>query len=655
MGLNIKKEKTANVSNYKPTDKELEVTKMVLRDYETGHQLLNKPWEEYNFRSIIEEINVNRKSFNGYVPPRSQDPDHSWRAQTIRPIVRAKLISIAAHVTSEIIIPAIFAQNRDSEEDKEAAKILGDLLEWAIENSNYSRQFITAVVTALVDPIVYVHQDFRNVMRKVKMMKEDGTYEMKEIVDEVLSGFCTNVLSSQDVYFSNMFEPNIQKQRFLLHRKVIDYSDAQTIYGKHKNFSHVKKGYQTLWIESENSFYEQRDETMKDSEVELITYYNRLEDLELVFISGVLVCEPDKPLRRNDKLYPITKTGYEPINNGNFFMYKSAANKIGYDEDLINTLYNYVMDGTFLALMPPMALYGDEDVNGPSVIVPGAVTPLDRETRLEAIGPRADLRAGFEAIQMAERSLTESTQSASRQGIADSKQQTAHEVLTLEQNAKTTLGLFGKMIGFLVEDLGKLILGDVIQYITLPEVSQITSVSDPLKYRTILVPNRVEGGKSKTRKIKFTDELLGSENMSQEELMNKSLDLLSEEGLDSNVSIALVNPQLIRQIKYKVFVSPEKMQTRSKALDKALDLELYDRAIGNPMVDIEAVTRDFLFESYKPGTSDKYIKKKQDNPNPVGMENVNDLGTIDTPKGVTSNLTGQMTGSNSLRNVQSLG
>jgi len=644
--------KNATKSNYKATPEVIERTQMVVSDYEVGHHILNKPWEEYNFRSIIEEVNANRKSFNSYVPPRSQDPNDSWRAQTIRPIVRAKLISIAAHVTANMIVPGVFAQNANDQEDKEAAKIFVDLIEWAIENSNYERSFINAVITALVDPVVYVNQDFREVMKKVRMMKDDGTYEVKEIVDEVMSGFATHILPTQDVYFSNMFEPDIQRQRFIILRKAVDYADAKAVYGSHPDFAHVKKGYQTLYISEENSFYEQRDETIKENQVEVVTYWNRSEDLELTYVNGILVCDVNHPMRRADKLYPIAKSGYEPVNNGVFFMYKSAANKIGYDEDLINTLYNYVMDGTFLALMPPMALYGDEDIDGPSVIVPGAVTSLREKSRLESIAPRSDLRAGLEAINVVEKSIAESTQDSSRQGVAGGREQTAYEVATLEQNAKTALGLFGKMIGFLVQDIGKLMLGDVIQYMTVPMLSEITGIDSPLKYKTILVPNRIEGGKKKTRKIVFDDDLLGSEEMSDSQLFDKSLKVLEEEGMDSDMSIAYVNPQLIKTVKTKVYIDPKQMASRSLSLERAMKLELYDRAIQNPTVDIGAVTSDFLFEPFELGSADKYMKKEQAQPNPMGMNSVNEMGTLDTPKGVSQNLVGQITGNNSLKNAQ---
>jgi hypothetical protein len=168
-------------SMYVPDTKTREVTAQVLKDYLYSADQQQKGRREFNNRSLISEVNQNQKAFNSYVPPKSDDPDEEWRAQTVRPITRNKLISIAAHVTATIIYPNIFAQNDSDEEDKDAAMVMRDLVEFNINNSNYSRSFIQAVISALVDPAVIMQSDYAHVMRKVRFMKDSGAYEEKEI------------------------------------------------------------------------------------------------------------------------------------------------------------------------------------------------------------------------------------------------------------------------------------------------------------------------------------------------------------------------------------------------------------------------------------------------------------------------------------------
>ena len=53
------------------------------------------------------------------------------------------------------------------------------------------------------------------------------------------------------------------------------------------------------------------------------------------------------------------------------------------------------------------------------------------------------------------------------------------------------------------------------------------------------------------------------------------------------------------------------LNPRSEELESAWKLEIYDRAIANPGVDQEEVTKDFLFGAYSiVSDPDKYIKSQ---------------------------------------------
>jgi len=641
---------TDQVSSYSPDEDTIKITKIAQSDYQHGLLIQNKPRREFNDRNLIKEIDLNQQAFNSYVPPRSEDPDDSWRAQTVRPITRNKLISIAAHVTAVVIYPNVFAQNDQDDEDKDAAQVMKDLVEWVIDNSNYTRTFVQAIISALVEPAVIMEAKYSEVYRTVKeRMKEktkDGypKYSNKEIIDEVLSGFQAHVVPSQELLIANIYEPDIQRQRFLIKTKWIDAKEAEQKYGKHENWKYVKQDSICVFDGRTQTFYDVKADEGKGYLVNESTYYNRTGDNEVIFVNGVCVCDPNRPLQRNDKLYPFSKGGYEPLNNGQFFYYKSAANKLGSDQELVDVLYNMILDGAFLSLMPPFALYGSEEVNT-SVMIPGTVTAFrDPNTKLESIAPRSDLRAGLETIGMVERSMAESSQDNLRGGVGGTGDRTAREVMLLEKNAQIALGLFGKMVAFLVEDYGKLITGDILQHMTVMQFDEITGND---KYKSFLLHDKSVDGQKVTKKIEFTDKFLGSEGMSNEQYDNQSFDLLDKEGgLEGDKRIYVVNPEKFRELKYKIRVSADDLIPKSKALERALQLEAYDRLIQNPTIDQESVTRDFLIDTFKPGESDKYMKKAQ----PDMMQGQENAGG-DQPnylKGVNGNLLTQLTGSNSL-------
>jgi hypothetical protein len=640
-------------SLYQPSDKVQARTHQVQVDYQQGKLFQTKPLREFDDRSLIEEIDMNQKAFNSYVPPRSTDPADSWRAQTVRPVTRNKLISIAAHITSVILYPSAFAQNDRDEEDREAGHVMRDLMEWTIDNSNYKRAFIQAVISALVDPVVILEAGFYRVMRTVrtKLTEKDDEgnyrYDKKEIIDEILSGFKAYVIPCQQILISNIYEPDIQRQRFVIKDRYIDFNEARQIYGNHKSFEYVIPGTVAVFDDYTRTFYNVQDEESKKYLVKETIYYHRTEDLQLAFVNGIMMCDPDSPITREDKLYPFAKTGYEPLNNGQFFYYKSAANKLGSDQEIVDALYNFIIDGNFMALMPPMAIFGSEEADS-GVMIPGSMTAFrDPNVKMESLAPRMDLRGGLEAMALVEKSMSESSQDNARAGVGGGSGQTAREVMLLEKNAQVQLGLFKHMIGFLIEDFGTLLMGDILQYMTIPQIEKLT---DGVSYRSFLLPNKIMDGKTVTKKIEFTADYLGKEEMSQDEILDESWKILEREGgPEGDKKIMRVNPASFRTLKYRIKVGVDELSPKSKELEKALDLEAYDRLIANPLADQEAVLKDFLLDAYRPGDSDKYVKKQQPMAPQMGPDGQPLIpGEMPRTSGVNTSMLSQITGSNSL-------
>ena len=67
-------------------------------------------------------------------------------------------------------------------------------------------------------------------------------------------------------------------------------------------------------------------------------------------------------------------------------------------------------------------------------------------------------------------------------------------------------------------------------------------------------------------------------------------------------------------LKYSTRISPDILNPVSEETERLLSLEEYDRAIQNPLVDQEAVTRDFLLGAYPKSKRDpsKYMKSQQE-------------------------------------------
>jgi hypothetical protein len=518
-------------------------------------------------------------------------------------------MSIAAHATARLVFPKVFAYNKQSEEQVDAAQTMEDLMEWSGDVSNYSFVALMRVITAMSSPASIGFTEYGEVQRTVKTEKKDGVWITQKVRDEAYPCFMDEVVPVNQLLIQNFFEPDIQRQGWLIWRKVYAYSEAQLKYGStYDNFKYVRPGVQTLYNDANNQFYYVYDPNMRQEDVEEVTYWNKNLDLKIIMVNRVMLTDPDNPNPRQDKLYPFDKFGYEPINN-RFFYYKSLAFKLQHDADIVNTLYQMVIDGTYLSIFKPMVNVGGEIIAS-DVIVPGAVTTLsDPNADLRAINVGSDLKSGLETLSVVEKSINESSQEP-LQGGQDADQPggtTAYEISRLEANANTVLGLFVQMISKHVKDYGKLRMGDILQYLTLPEVVDITGEPE-VTYKTFFLKAGSKGGNNK--KIQLDSTL--PDEMDEDEHLDMSYDLLEEEK-DKEMAIARVNPSIFRELKYMVTVSPDVMQPRSTELERQYNLEEYDRMVMAPpgMFDPQETAKLLLISN--PATvkePDKYLAKQ---------------------------------------------
>lgn len=620
--LTISRDKNTNkilsqASGYRPGDEVKERTAQVLKDFQINDSIRNRPYTEFNFMSLIDRMNVDQMSYNQYPGERSQDPAESWKSLAFRPIVRNKIITIAAHITATIIYPKIYAQNDRDEEDRDAAQVMRDIMEWVADQAGYEKTFLYSVISALVNPAALIHTEFAERYREIKVVKSKGKWEVKKVLDELFSGFQDTLVPPDELWISNIYEHDIQKQPNLIWRRVIDFATAKAKYGDRENWQYVRPGVQIMYADDVDLFYEEYDQSLRGELVEELIYFNRLGDLQIAFVNGVIMDDVNEPNPRQDKLYPFVKGGYELFDNGRFFYYKSLAFKLANDEEIINTAYRMVTDGTYLQIMPPAVVFGSDEISS-AVIAPGVVTTLsnpDGKSSFQTVATNNNLTAGYNLIEKVEGSISESSSDVLQSGQATSGDQTAYEISKLESNARVMLGLFGKMIGFMVKDFGVLRVGDILQHMTVGQVDDILgSDTGKMKFKTFLLPEKTVEGKSKTRRIEF--DLGLPDEISDKDLMNLSQEIDDKEREnDDNVEIYKVNPTLFRNLKFKVTIQPEAMSPKSEALKKALNLEEYGLAIANPIVaqnpdNLAAVTRDLLFGSFEAtrDNADKYMK-----------------------------------------------
>jgi hypothetical protein len=608
-------DKTVTKSAYTPTPAAADARNQILKDFRLGWQTMHLPRPEFNDMSLYQRHVIDMLAFNTYQEndgnPALEDRLGGWKSNAIRPIVRNKAISVAAHETARMTVPKIFAYNEESDEQEDSAKVMGYLVDWAREQAQYQFTGLYRVIASLYSPISWGYTEYAQVYRTIKDGRNaDGSYNYKTVLDEDESGHKHIPVSTDQVFFGNFFERDAQKQDFLIMRRIISYDKAQEKYGKYTNFQYVQPGIQvTVSDANDGNYYNVYDPHMRGEDVEEVIYWRKSSDVRLIMVNGILLSEPDEANPRMDKQYPLDCFYYLPINE-RCIAGKSLVFAMQADANIANTLYQMIIDGTYLNLFPPTITTGSEK-QGIDVIVPGlnlAFAEKDVTINPLRTADGQSLQTAMNTLGKVESSISESSQDPVQQGQnPGGTPSTAYEISRIETNAATVLGLSMKFIGQHAINYGKLLVGDILQYDTIANVADITGDSG-LVYKTFFAPE--PGGSGQMNKIKFTLDL--PDTMTDEDKLEMSYQLLIKQGkIKPNTTLWMVNPSLFRNYKYKWTVDNDVLNPRSSDLIRAYDLETYNTAIASPVADQENLFRDLLMAS-NPKTArdpDKYISK----------------------------------------------
>ena len=612
------------LSEYRPEGDEKDMIQEIRKNFRLGEDNFRKPRREFNDLSVLNRSMIDQMAYNNFMPNDGDyndgDPLSEWRSNAQRPIIRNKVLSIGAHATANVRSPRVFACDDDSHEQKEAEEVMSLLMDLDNSRSNYIRTYLYATLTALFQPAAIAYREYSDVYRMIRTEEEDenGNVENKliRVKDEEKSGPHSEVVPVEEILIPNFYENDIQEQDWVIRRRIISIDTARLKYSNCDNIKFLKAGMSVIFDDANQGFYDVYDPEMRDYLSEEVTYWNKGKDIRISSVNGIIMGKPDKKNPRRDGRYPFAKMYYETMDEGKCFYGMSLAAKMTQDAKIINTLYQMMIDGTYLKIMPPMVAIGS-DMIGNDVMIPGLTTTLtDEKSSLKPITAQSDMTSGFNMISEVEKSLDETSSSPISQGQATGTTNTAYEISRLEKNASTMLGLFNKMQADFAIQYGTLVKNDIIQYYTMANIEDILG-TDSLMYEKFIIPSSNDAGRSKNAVVRFKDM---DEIKSKEQYLEKSYELLKEEKKESEegneMNIYEANPILFRNAKYSLIVDSEIMNPNSKDLERAYKLEAYDRMIQNPLIKQDLITKDFLLGAYSDlfQSTEKYMQEEQTNP-----------------------------------------
>lgn len=595
---------TNSISSYQPPQGEMELCMLVKKAYQDGENIQNTPYKEFNNKSLIERMDIDQAHWLSWTPEPFEGED-DWRWNGVRPITRNKVIATAAHLTAQLLIPNVFAQNDNDEEDRATANVMRELIEYNIKRSNYETAFLYGVIGALVNPVSYFKVDYVKAYQEI--WNEDG--DKQKVVDDMFSGFQNSLIAPEDILISNVYQFDLQKQDWIIEKKgYMSHGQAEAIYGDYDNFEHVQEGVKRI-LNEDGKFYDVVD--VNGDLIEYVCYKNRRNDTEIHFLGGVYMGNPNTEYNpfthrtnKNKPKYNFAKFGYEPVDTMKFYYYKSLVAKMENDQIAADQQWAMFFDASTLSTYPPTITMGAGKFDR-SVVAPASITEIGKDATITPLNV-ANPGIALQALREAERSLEETSISNQMSGLEGDVQKTRGESVLLQQNADSSLGLATKMIASAVRQTGDLMVDDIIRYQSIAEVGEIAGKET---YKTFLIDGKVKEGNAKTSYIRFTDRYMGEE-MTDEEIEMEEYKLMDQAGEDKE--IYEVNPYLFSRMQYLITIDADKMMQRNDAFERAFKLETYDRAIQNPLImqDPEAqlkITRDFLLEPLMRGDASKYL------------------------------------------------
>jgi len=468
----------------------------------------------------------------------------------------------------------------------------------------------------LVNPVTYLGAEYVEVYQKIKTRIGKG-YTSKEIIDEVLSGFQAPVYSADQILFSNAFEQNVQKQRFVIKRNYLDYTEAQAKYGEHENWDYVQPGITSVLGNADGLFYDVKDDDHPFL-VEEVTYLNRREDTEVCFLGGIYTGSPnveENPIRhrdsRNAPKYNITPYGYQRINE-HFFFYKSLMNAQYWDNLLLDSQYELGMNRAFLDTEMPIAVSGVDKIDSDIIFPRSVVAFSDKDTKVSPLLPQANLGQMFQAMGVVESSMEESSVSGVTAGQLPDSAQKATSVAIAQRNAQTLLQGVGKTLAESTVQYGQLMSDIAINNLTVPQAEEILGKESKLKYRSFILNNKVVDGKESNKVLQFDESLLGLE-ITDDEKRGKNLELLKEVGYPNIKShLYKINPEIFHRRRYLCRVEPERMFPKNEEFIQAMAVQFYQLLRGDPLIEPEVLVRKVVRAFYH-GESDQFIAKQVQN------------------------------------------
>ena len=526
---------------YSPSPEYQKVVNDVYDRFWDARKLREQAFAYFNNRTLLEYIEDSTKRFNSIVEERDDLKD--WQARVFDPVTRDKTISLLAKAAQNRPASQFFGR---FDEDKSKGRILESMVEFSKDLDDEDELIFYAMLEAATKGTIVGFEGFEKDYRENR--KVYGS-----------------IVPLEEFYPTALGVRKIQDLADCFWVTEITLGEFKKLFGLLTDAEYVETG--SLVLQHENPFLKDYIDSNLGDFVQIIRYYNQVDKQYVLCANGVwLNPGPDGTIQKlpwkHGKL-PFWRAIFEPL-AADFFYGMSFPDKLKGNQDVLNTLYNMMLDQSFLSIFKPLITNSMDEIED-QILVPGRQIAVDDPNNwgkeLQISGPDS---AHFNILQFVKRSMEESSSSSLEQGVAGlGGRTTATEIERASKAIEDIIGMFGRFMEWGVRDKDRLRASNVLQYYTKPILAK--ALGDEGLVNVFRVDGlRSKKGMKKTRLLKMFS--------SRDQFPSR--DELKTEAKLKGVEIDVFTPEFIKDWEHDVKIVPGSGQPRmSKALERAQEIE----------------------------------------------------------------------------------
>jgi len=543
----------------------------------------NEAKKRLGWVNLLEFWRISKDNYDVIIPIKESG---DWKRPAKRGITRDKANAFIAKLTKRIIKPQILAQNSNQEIDLKVSRILRILVEYVERRSRAVRIFIKAVHKCVIEGTVHVQID-------------------------VVNGVETKtVLRNEEIFVPNEYQPDIQKQAYIHRAFIASYEEMKLEWGDHPMWKHVYPGASDKWGIEDTYFHTYKSEVSSEDDVlvlyawEHTGYYKdgpkagKPKPKKFnVFINGIPMLKIDNVLNLKHNRYNISKTVFEMFSDSDYYWGNSLPNKIRHDQSYLDAFRTIALNKAILNLLPPLFNKGKEHVDQ-DVIVPAKITTTENEIGdiYEVPGVNKPLtQSDWNVEERVEKSVDEATQPPVSIG-QDSGQgkTTLGEIQLKDARAAELMEIFGRMIAFLVEDMGEQTVSNTIQFETRRGAqAKLNEGETELLYgKAIDVPDQTLTGGASKGETGIVSMRFGAKHPDPLAILQEEVDAKKA---GKNMQITHINVDYLDNLDTYVFVEANPGTRPSEELERLTVIENYNTTYKNhPLIDQKEALRTVI-------------------------------------------------------------